>query len=172
MNKSLVCLLWLAIALVSSLGISQACARHDDRWIALHSDAVKADSWRKVSPTQFLSVNLDMNGDAIADVATLVVSSDQSRSAIKICFGNKSAAKSNEDCSIFATSENIASVMGLDKKPAGCYEYHEDDSGKPSSGKKRCSKNDVLEYFKFGSASSFFIYNQEMKTFDRYWDSD
>ena len=62
--------------------------------------------------------------------------------------------------------------MGLEKKKPGCYAYIEDAYGTSSGGKKICSQNEVVEYFRFGSAGSFFIYDQSSNTFKRYWDSD
>lgn len=35
-----------------------------------------------------------------------------------------------------------------------------------------CSKAEALDYFRFGSAGSFFLYDKNTRHFSRYWDSD
>lgn len=60
--------------------------------------------------------------------------------------------------------------MGLEKRAPGCHEYVEDESAN-SSG-TICSKFDGLDYFRFASSGSFFIYNDKTGNFERYWDSD
>lgn len=172
MSKALILFVFFSITLLFSLEASQACEQNNDHWLLLRPDSVKEDQWRKTSSTRFLSVSLDLNGDSIDDVASLVVSSDKNQSAVRICLGDQHAEDRGGNCSILAVDENIAASMGLERKPAGCYAYQENDSGNPSSGNKICSENDILEYFKLGSASSFFVFNQTTKGFDRYWDSD
>ena len=127
------------------------------------------EGWRRYSETGFGVVQLDVNGDGFDDQASLVVSRDGVRSAIKICFGSKDTDAS-ASCKVLAESESIYAVMGLEKRNPGCYEFHEDDAGNIADGKV-CSKFDVLEYFRFGSSGSFFIYDDNNDIFSRYWDS-
>ena len=130
---------------------------------------VQEQSWRDVAPTKFLSVKLDMDGDGKKDIAAIVVSRDLKKSAIRVCFGGTIR---KQQCQIIAAGENIADVMGLEQKSPGCYVYTEDDAGNLSRGQQICGRNSILEYFKFGSASSFFIYEISSDKFARYWDSD
>ena len=111
-----------------------------------------------------------MNADMVPDKASLVVSADGKRSGIRVCFGGE--VVSEPPCIVIGESENIAEVMGLQRMTAGCYDYSESDQGVPSRGKKVCSKGDALSYFRFGSSSSFFVYDLSTDTFSRYWDSD
>jgi hypothetical protein len=157
----------VAITLAVLSCIDHAAA--NDGWIRLLEDQVKEQGWRDVSPTRFLSANMDIDGDGKKDVAAIVVSRDSKKSAIRICFGD---ATRRPQCHVVAESENISDVMGLERKSPGCYAYREDASGNLSRGEKICGRADLLEYFKFGSASSFFLYKDRSRKFERYWDSD
>lgn len=138
-------------------------------WVTVDASEIMKHDWRRHSETGFGVVQLDMNGDGLDDRASLVVSQDGARSAIKICFGSKDGDV-DVDCRILAEGENIYPVMGLEKRSPGCYEFHEDDAGNTSDG-RICSKFDALEYFRFGSSSSFFIYDENGDSFGKYWDS-
>ena len=158
----------ILIPLMSFHGDAISC---DEKsyWIVVDADELMKQGWRRHSETGFGVVQLDMNGDGIDDRASLVVSQDGIRSAIKICFGVKDGSV-DVNCRIFAEGENIYSVMGLEKRSPGCYEFHEDDAGNISGG-RICGKFDALEYFRFGSSSSFFIYDEKSDSFGRYWNS-
>ncbi|WP_148040907.1 hypothetical protein [Montanilutibacter psychrotolerans] len=155
----------IPLILLSCIPRAAAC----DGWIRLSATEVQGQTWRDAAPTKFLSATLDMDGDGELDVAAIVVSRDSKRSAIRICFGG---SERRQQCQIIAVSENIADVMGLEKKGPGCYSYAEDDVGRPSRGRQICGRNDMLEYFKFGSAGSFFVYETNRNTLGRYWGSD
>lgn len=138
-----------------------------DAWIDMKGEAA---GWRTRSPTFFVSEVLDMNADGVLDRASLVVSRDGKRSGIRVCFGG--GTRRAPRCAVVGESENIAEVMGLKRLSAGCHSYHENDEGVLSRGNKICSKGQPLQYFRFASASSFFIYDVKSDRFLRYWDSD
>ena len=142
-----------------------------EKWVPLSPSSLAKQQWRSASPTRFASLSLDVNGDRSPDQASLVVSGDLKQSGIKVCYG-KGQKSETESCAVIAVEENTAEVMGLEKKKPGCYDYDEDGSGASSGGKKICSQNEIIEYFRFGSAGSFFIYDNKSNTFKRYWDSD
>jgi len=146
-----------------------ACERADG-WIVVGIDELMKQGWRRHSDAGFGFVDLDMNGDGVSDRASLVTSGDGVRSAIEICFGTKDVSPSG-NCRILAEGVNVYFVMGLAKRSAGCYEYYEDDAAGAGAGGAVCTQFDVLEYFRFGSSGSFFIYDKRMDNFRRYWDS-
>lgn len=160
----------LAYAVLLAACTYELQAKDDaESWRPLKSNELAQDQWRSASPTGFASVSLDLDGDRVPDRASLVVSSDAKKSGIKVCYGAKTQA---ESCTVTAVEENIAGVMGLEKRKPGCYDYNEDDGGIASEGKKACSKSDILDYFRFGSSGSFFIFDRESNALKRYWDSD
>lgn len=165
MTKIIVVKIAIALAFLSCIDHAAAY----DGWIRLSANQVKEQSWREVLPTKLLSANLDIDGDGKKDVAAIVVSRDSKKSAVRICFGD---ATRRPQCQVVAESENISDVMGLERKSPGCYAYGEDANGHPSHGEKICGQADLLEYFKFGSASSFFLYKGRSRELERYWDSD
>lgn len=138
-------------------------------WVDFDSNGSMEEGWRRHSETGFRSAYLDINGDGVRDQATMVVSSDDARAAIRICFGSE-VLNTLGDCRIIAEGENFSSAMGLEVRSAGCYEFYEDDLLSRADGPV-CSRRDVLEYFRFGSSGSFFIYDENLEVFRRYWDS-
>ena len=124
------------------------------------------------SDAGFASVTLDMKGDGLDDEATLVVSRSGKRSAVRICLSAASyheTGKSGVNCRVVAESGDIHGVMALDKRVPGCYEFYESDTTR--SGGQVCTKFEALEYFRFASAGSFFVYSKGDESIGRYWDS-
>lgn len=154
--------------LISFHGDAISCDEKNE-WVVVDVGELMKEGWRRHSETGFGVVNLDMNGDGVGDQASLVVSQDGVRSAIKVCFGSKDGGV-DANCRTLAEGENVYPVMGLEKRNPGCYEFHEDDAGNLSDG-RICSKFDALEYFRFGSSGSFFIYDEKSDRFGRYWNS-
>lgn len=158
----------ILIQLASFHGDAVSCDA-GDAWVVVDGNGTMGEDWRRQSETGFRSTYLDINGDGAADQASMVISSDSARSAIKICFGSKTPG-TLADCEIVGEGDNVSAVMGLERRPAGCYEFYEDDLGSRIDGRV-CAKYDVLGYFRFGSAGSFFIYDEKHGNFNRYWDS-
>jgi hypothetical protein len=157
------------VSLISFRGDAIPC-EDQSVWVSVDAKELMSQEWRRHSKTGFGQVYLDINGDGVDDHASLVVSQDRTRSAIRICLGSKMMDDVGSNCRVLAESENVYPVMGLEKRKSGCYDFHEDDAGNLSDGKV-CSKFDALEYFRFGSSGSFFIYDEGSGVFDRYWDS-
>ena len=161
----------LGIGALCLFSQSDAISCEDQRgWVTVEHSQLMKDEWRRHSATGFGQVTLDMNGDGISDHASLVVSRDGTKSGVKVCLGSEAVGDADPNCRVLAESENVYSVMGLEMRSPGCYEFHEDEAGEPSEGSV-CSKFDALEYFRFGSSSSFFVYNTRSGNFERYWDS-
>lgn|GEM_PF-5528875 len=141
----------------------------DHDWVPIAQESAEQQIWRSESPTRFLAAVGDFDGDGHPDAASLVASADGEKSAVRICWGGPARQPS---CSIAAAGEFDADVMGLSRRAPGCYAYHEDDDGQPSRGNKVCTRADALEYFRFGSSSSFFVVEAGTGQLVRYWDSD
>ena len=132
----------------------------------------KQDEWRRGSPTAFAKVSLDMNGDGLKDEATLVVDRGRHHSGLRVCFGRKDpSAPSNCHILVDDDLEDSYDDMGLVVRAPGCHDYNTVNDLVDASGKV-CSRTQALNYFREGSSTSFFLYDQKTGRFNRYWDSD
>lgn len=159
------------IALFAACMYESRASNDAGEWRPLKSSELAQQHWRAASSTNFAHISLDINGDHVPDEASLVVSNDTKQSGIKVCYGT-GLKRQAENCIVIAVEANVAEIMGLEKRKPGCYEYIEDDNGMASNGKLACSKNDILGYFRFGSAGSFFIYDCQSNFMKRFWDTD
>lgn len=159
----------LVILIISFFGMHSIPVLAGDGWVRLTMSNIPGGSWRDVSDSGFLQSYLDVDGDGRMDLAAIVVSRDGRRSAVRVCFGD---SMKSPQCRVIAEGENVAEVMGLERRPVGCFPYREDEFGNEARDEKICSVGEVIEYFRFGSASSFFVYEKKTGKFSRYWDSD
>lgn len=151
---------------------AQSLASESDNWVPVSIKALREDAWRRSSPHAFAHVRLDMNGDGVKDEAMLVVDRVRHRSALKVCLASNARGVS-ADCQILAEDEDEGGyeIMGLEVRAPGCHRYNELNEGSDTGGQV-CSKAEALDYFRFGSAGSFFLYDKNTRHFSRYWDSD
>lgn len=162
----------ILVLMAGSLLAKEQAIAHDPKkidWDPVDIHRLKEQDWRKESATGFGAAYPDLDGNGVEDEAMLVVSKDGLRSAIRVCLRSSDTAKPDA-CTILAEGENIHSVMGLDKRDPGCYEYFENEDG-TLAGAPVCTRSDVLEYFRFGSSGSIFVYDKDSKLINRYWDS-
>lgn len=147
-------------------------ATRDDAWMPADLDYLRQDAWRNDLPTAFASATLDMNGDGLMDEAMLVTDPVGHRSGLRICLASKQP-KASRECHVLAVVDDALGydVMGLLVEPAGCYDYFALNDG-PEVKAKVCSRAHVLDYFRFGSAASYFVYDRKTRRFNRYWYSD
>lgn len=141
-----------------------------DSWIPAGQADLKRDAWRSESNVGYLSARLDMDGDGREDKAILVTSADGTQSAVRICL-DVAAVDGEARCHIVGKGPNVQSIMGLDKRSPGCFRFTENERTGETDGRV-CTKTDVLEYFRFGSAASIFRYNRKTGTIERYWVGD
>ena len=120
----------------------------------------------------YARVRLDMNGDGLKDEATLIVDRVRHRSGLRVCLA-KEGADLSANCHVLVddSEENGYEEMGLEVRGPGCRDFNSLNDG-PDVGGKVCSRTDVLRYFRVGSSTSFFLYDQKTGRFNRYWDSD
>lgn len=158
-----------AIALFS-VPFLAAAGTPNDSWLPAGQADLKRDAWRSESNVGYLSARLDIDGDGREDKAILVTSADGAQSAVRICL-NVVAPDVETRCHIVGKGPNVQSIMGLDKRAPSCFRFSENERTGEKDGRD-CAKADVLEYFRFGSASSYFLFDPKTRTFDRYWISD
>lgn len=131
------------------------------------------DDWRQRDAEKFSVATGDFNGDGILDRALLLVSRSGKRAGLYVFLSERAGFK------VYAldvrNSTEILPAMGIAKVIPGRY--------KTACGKGywACKKNepsemlvqhDALEYFKTESASSYFYWNGQVKSFERVWISD
>lgn len=142
-------------------------------WTAVSIEDLKQqDAWRRTSPTAFAQVRLDMNGDGLQDEATLVVDRARHRSGLRVCLAQKHPG-TPADCHIVAEDDDETGyeIMGIEAREPGCHLYNAMNDSPDTDG-EICTRTQALDYFRFASASSFFVYDSKTGRFNRYWDSD
>ena len=141
-----------------------------ETWVPAGRNDIRKDDWRRESPGGYIRSVLDMDGDGRPDEAVLVTSRDGSRSGVRICLDFQ-RVNPTARCEVVGVGPNVQSIMGVHRRPPGCYSFVQKEGAGNGDGEV-CSETDVLDYFRFGSAGSFFRYDRTAKGFDRYWDSD
>lgn len=162
------------ILAAASIGPSSAQPAGDpEHWTAVSIDSLKRkDAWRRTSPNAFAQVRLDMNGDGLQDEAALVVDRVRHRSGLRVCLATKDPS-APPDCRILVEHgiEDAYDIMALDVRAPGCHDYNALNDRADVDGRV-CSRTQALDYSRFASSSSFFLYDPKTDRFNRYWDSD
>lgn len=129
--------------------------------------------WRQRDTEKFSVATGDFNGDGVSDRAVLLVSQSGKRAGLYVFLSESAGFK------VYAldvrNSTKILPAMGIAKVIPGRY--------KTACGKGYwiCKKNepselliqhDAVEYFKTESASSYFYWDGQAKSFKRVWISD
>ncbi len=163
--------LFSAIALAASAAAAPPAPKADG-WVAPDLDQLRKDAWRKGSPTAYARVKLDMDGDGLKDDAMLVTHPVRHSSALRICLASKNP-QAPRNCHILGEVEDETGyeVMGLLVVAPGCHDYFALDDGTEVDG-RFCTRTEVLDYFREGSAASYYVYDRKTGTFNRYWYSD
>ena len=162
-----------ALAVALSAPVPASAGERSARWETVNFEELKKlDEWRRASPTAFAKVSLDMNNDGLKDEATLVIDRGRHHSGLRVCLGRKEP-RSPSNCHILVDDdlEDAYDVMGLNVRAPGCHLYNTMNDLVDAGG-RICSRAQALEYYRVGSATSFFLYDQKTGRFNRYWDSD
>jgi len=129
--------------------------------------------WRKDKPHHFWAIKADFNGDGIEDEAKLLVKQKGRGAAL---FAFVSQGKSYKTYLLDEPDEvGWLEVMGIDVVEKGKYEtacgkgYVDCKPGEPE---QITLKNPGIDYFKEGSANSFFYWDDKKRAFNRIWISD
>lgn len=133
-----------------------------------------SDNWRRGDASKFTSVRGDFNGDGIADEAKLVVNRSGSMMGIVVFLSHCNSTPKMYLIKNIIEKHQVAAI-GIRKVSAGKY--------KTACGKGywNCKKNespeisihnDAIEYFKYESASAYYIFNCKNNSFNKMYLSD
>lgn len=131
------------------------------------------DAWRQKDAEKYSVATGDFNGDGVLDRAVLLVSRSGKRAGLHVFLSENASFKAY--ALEVRNSTEILPAMGIAKVIPGNY--------KTACGKGywTCKKNepaelllqhDAVEYFKTESASSYFYWDGQAKSFKRVWISD
>jgi hypothetical protein len=128
--------------------------------------------WRKEDPNRYLSVSGDFDGDKKQDSAQLLVNDARNSMALFVMLSSNNYKPTLLD---EMTDKRMITVMGValakpaDYKTACGKGYFKCEKNEPESIRL---KNPAIDYFKEGSANSFFVWEPRTRRFVRFWMSD
>ena len=138
----------------------------------LKSELTLDSSLGKERGDSLLRAQADFNGDSKIDVANILINDKENKMGLFVELGGYPGQCFQLD---EINDKSWAEIMGISIAKPGNY--------KTACGKGywKCKKNEpgelelklpAIDYFKEGSASSFFIWDKKEKTFNRIWMSD
>lgn len=137
-----------------------------------------SDVIRKDSPTKYSKAKADFNGDGINDDAFLLKSTKFSGEGLFVRLSDKQKGFRWIELHVIDWGEKYPKVelsMGVTVAKPGTYwtacgkGYFECEEGEPKVLKLRWP---AINYVKFESANSFFVWDDKSKNFKRIWISD
>jgi hypothetical protein len=143
-------------------------------WRAPTADELGQDSgWRNEDTDHYLLVKADFDGDGKEDVARLLVNDKDNKMGLFVTL----AAAKNASPLLLETIEDkrLIEVFGIAVAKPGRF------TTACGKGYWDCERNEpeqvhltrpAIDFFKYESANSYFIWNTGMKKFDRIWMSD
>jgi hypothetical protein len=168
MHKAL-CL--ACFALLIPLALS---AKDKSGWrIPAHSELKDDLGWRKDDPNRYLVVKADFDGDGKEDVASLLINDKENKMGLFVKLTSRSETKEIKLEEF--DDKSWIEVMGISGVKPGNYKtacgkgYFECKKGEPET---LTLKRPAIDFFKFGSANSFFFWDDKAKRFQRIWMSD
>jgi hypothetical protein len=133
---------------------------------------------RKDSPTKHARAIADFNGDGINDEASLLKSTKFSGEGLFVRLSNKASGFRWIELDVIDWGKQYPNVdlsMGVDIAKPGEYKtacgkgYFECNDDEPKVLKLRWP---AIDYFRFESANSFFLWDEKTAKFKRIWMSD
>jgi len=131
-------------------------------------------SWRREDPDLHLTARADFDGDGKEDVARLLIINDKENKMG--LFVTLSSKKKAEPLLLEAMDDkNTIEVMGVEVAKPGTYKtvcgkgYWTCKKGEPSLLRLH---RPAIDFFRFESANSYFIWRIDKKKFNRIWMSD
>ena len=130
-------------------------------------------SWRKDDSDLYLMAKADFDGDGKEDVARLLINDKENKMGL---FVTLSSEKKAQPLLLEAIDDkNTIEVMGVEVAKPGTYKtacgkgYWTCKKGEPAQLRLR---RPAIDFFRFESANSYFIWRTDKKKFDRIWMSD
>ena len=155
------------------LVISSPTLWANDWRVPAQNDLGQDSSWRKESPDLYLTAKADFDGDGKEDVARLLVNDKENKMGL---FVTLSSRKNAQPLLLEEMDDkNQVEVMGLDIAKAGVYKtacgkgYWKCKKGEPPELKLRRA---AIDFFRFESANSYFVWSAGKGKFERIWISD
>lgn len=133
---------------------------------------------RKDSPTKYTRAIADLNGDGINDEAFLLKSTKFSGEGLFVRLSDKESGFRWIELDVIDWGKQYPNVdlsMGVDIVKPGEYKtacgkgYFECNEGEPKVLK---FQRPAIDYFRFESANSFFVWDEKRAKFKRIWMSD
>ena len=127
-------------------------------------------SWRDEHEKHYLSVAADLNGDGNEDKAFILVNDKKDSMGLFVLLSNGYDYEEHQLGELEGTS--WIEVMGITDVKPGKYKtacglgYFQCS---PGESKELTLKNPAIDFFTFGSANSFFYWNEAERTFARVW---
>ena len=161
----------LTTILITALGCLRA-APLPEGWRAPTVKEVDQD-WRKDGPHRYMTVKADFNGDGIEDEAKLLIKQNGKGMAL---FALVSKGQQYESYMLHEDDDaGWLEVMGINVAEKGKYRtacgkgYFECE---PGESEEIVLKYPGIDYFKEGSANSFYYWDDKINKFKRTWISD
>jgi hypothetical protein len=137
------------------------------------NDLGKESAWRDKDPNRYLLVKADFDGDGEEDVARLLINHKDGKIGLFVTMGYRKKTIPL----LLETIEGKAmiEVFGIEVVKPGTYitacgkGIWKCKKGEPEELHLR---NPGIDFFKYESASSYFIWNARKKRFDRIWIDD
>jgi hypothetical protein len=130
-------------------------------------------SWREEHPGQYLMVTADFDGDGKNDVACLLINDKENKMGLFVTLSSR--MEIGPFLLEAIDDKNTIEVMGIAIAKPGTYKtacgkgYWACEKGEPAQLRLR---RPAIDFFRFGSANSYFMWCKDKKKFDRIWMSD
>lgn len=174
MTKNVV---WWVVSIIFALALPRLCLSEDPSlppgW-RLPTTAETDQDWRNEDSNRYLVVRADFNGDGVTDQAKLLLRDTGPGFGLFAFVWQKDGA-----FKAYVLEEvkdtNYIEFMGIAPKPPGLYKtacgkgYFECGEGEPE---EILLRHHAIDYFKEGSANSYFYWDEATETFKRVWISD
>lgn len=162
-----------SIVMVMSVGTVSAATDLPAGWRAPKPQELVTDiDWRKDERNRYLIVSGDFDGDKKQDFARLLVSDSHNAMGLFVIL---SSSDNNPFLLNQIPDKRMIQVIGIALAKPGKYKtacgkgYFPCAKGEPAEIYLRTAG---INYFKEGSANSFFVWDRKVRKFRQYWMSD
>jgi hypothetical protein len=166
-------IIYLALIILFVIFLPFATYAASDWRTPIAEELGKDATWRDEDPGRYLIAKADFDGDGKEDIARLLVSDRRDKVGLFVTV--RSMKKTSPLLLESIKDKRMIETFGIELAKPGTYRTA---CGK---GYWSCQKNEPeelrlerpgIDFFKYESANSYFIWNAEKKKFDRIWMSD